>query len=75
MHILDFFLLAFAVIVLVAIATARISGKLPNRGLRRLAQPPSMPQSPGGAGNGSFKGIFAHHDGPVQFLRPYNFTP
>ena len=84
MHILDFFLLGIALIVLVAIATARISGKLPNRGLSPSAQPHSMPNAsdsarhsvPIKATHGSFKGILAHHDGPVQFLQPNdNSTP
>lgn len=47
MHLLDFFFLAFALIVLAAMAAARMSGKLPDRGLyRRTAPGHSMLQGP-----------------------------
>lgn len=83
MHILDIFLLAFALTILLAIARARSIGTLPTRGLRRLAQSESMPQlserSQAGARINaskpdSFRGILAHHDGPMRLVPPNQTT-
>lgn len=80
MHILDIFLLAFGLIVLLTIAGGRAIGTLPTRGLRRLAQSASRPQlsdrSQAGAHLSAaqqpdaFRGILVHHNGPVRFLQP-----
>ena len=80
MHILDSLLLALGLLVFLSIAVARMTGKLPGRGLRRWAEPVSTPEPSGHTQDGmtvsaagqrdNFKGILVHHAGPVRFLQP-----
>ena len=79
MLIFDLLLLALTLAVLFVICAARMRGKLPHRGLRRVAQFQSprvggAATSPKGATKpDNFRGILVHHDRPVQFL-PLKYT-
>jgi hypothetical protein len=84
MHILDIFLLAFGLIVLLTIAGGRAVGTLPTRGLRRLARSPSTPQLSDRSRAGAhlnatkepdiFRGILVHHEGPLRIVQPNRTT-
>ena len=73
----DLLPLLFALAILCVISAARIGGKLPHRGRRRMgpshrthrgraaitsAKPVAKPSS--------FRGILAHYDGPVRSIEP-----
>ena len=77
MHLLDFLLLSFALSALLLVTAARMTGKLPERGSGRSVQPESRLNRFDGAGikgrleaakQSTFKGILAHHDGPVRLI-------
>lgn len=80
MHILDFLLLALGLLVFLSVSGARMTGRLPGRGFRRLAGPVSTPEPSdhtqagmtvnAAAQRDNFRGILVHHAGPVQFLQP-----
>ena len=77
MYIVDLLLLAFILAILFGISAARMRGKLPHRGLRRVAQSQSIRGRPanttfpkGAAKPDDFRGILAHYDGPVRFVPP-----
>ena len=77
MFIFDLLLLTFTLAALSLISAARVRGKLPHRGLRRVAQSKSSraARSASSAANAAakpnnFKGILAHYDGAVKFLEP-----